>query len=112
MKKIFYILAFVCCQAVQAQTVNDHTISFDEGWLFYKGDTAGAQNPQWNDKAWRKVDLPHDWSIEDLPGTQSPFDPEAISGVSGGFTTGGTGWYRKSFQLAAADAQKLHYLQV
>ncbi len=29
----------------------------------------------------------------------SPFDREAISQVSGGFTTGGTGWYRKTFIL-------------
>jgi beta-galactosidase len=48
---------------------------------------------------WRKIDMPHDWSIEDLPGTNSPFNINAISQVSGGFTTGGTGWYRKSFTI-------------
>jgi len=31
---------------------------------------------------WRKLDLPHDWSIEDLPGTNSPFNPDVINGVS------------------------------
>ncbi len=47
------------------------------------------------------IDLPHDWSIEDLPGTNSPFNINAISQVNGGFTTGGTGWYRKSFTVPA-----------
>jgi beta-galactosidase len=53
--------------------------------------------PEFDDSSWRTLDLPHDWSIEDLPGTSSPFDPLAISEVSGGFTTGGTGWYRRTF---------------
>ncbi len=40
--------------------------SFDEGWLFLRGDAANAQDMRFDDSAWRKVDLPHDWSIEDL----------------------------------------------
>ncbi|WP_343690158.1 glycoside hydrolase family 2 TIM barrel-domain containing protein [Chitinophaga sp.] len=72
---------------------------FDNDWLFYRGNAQGAENPLFDDKDWRKVDLPHDWSIEDLPGTNSPFSKSAISQVNGGFTTGGTGWYRKHFTL-------------
>jgi len=34
--------------------------------------------PEYDDSKWRNIDLPHDWGIEDLPGTQSPFDPTAI----------------------------------
>ena len=59
----------------------------------------GAEALKFDDSGWRKVDLPHDWSIEDLPGTQSPFSRDAVSQVSGGFTTGGTGWYRKVFTI-------------
>jgi beta-galactosidase len=62
-------------------------------------------------KAGGKLDLPHDWSIEDLPGTRSPFSPTAISQVNGGFTTGGTGWYRKRFTLPAAQKGKRVILQ-
>ena len=36
-------------------------------WSFLRGDAAGAEQPQFNDAGWRHVDLPHDWSIEDLP---------------------------------------------
>jgi beta-galactosidase len=74
---------------------------FDADWRFHRGGAQGAEAPDFDDSGWRKLDLPHDWSIEDLPGTHSPFDPDAISQVSGGFTTGGTGWYRKTFNVPA-----------
>ena len=75
------------------------TTLFDSNWRFYRGGVQGAEMPGFDDSKWRKVNLPHDWSIEDLPGTHSPFDPKAISQVSGGFTVGGTGWYRKTFSV-------------
>jgi beta-galactosidase len=84
---------------VTSQTVVNRENLFDNEWRFHLGGAQGAENPQFDDSHWRKIDLPHDWSIEDLPGTSSPFSQNAISQVSGGFTTGGTGWYRKSFQI-------------
>ncbi len=72
---------------------------FDQGWRFHRGGADGAEATFFDDSGWRGVNLPHDWSIEDLPGTDSPFDRDAISQVSGGFTVGGIGWYRKSFTL-------------
>lgn len=84
---------------------------FDTGWRFHRGGAQGADKPAFNDSAWRKIDLPHDWSIEDLPGTNSPFSPAAISQPSGGFTTGGTGWYRKSFVMPASQQGKRVQLQ-
>jgi len=86
-------------------------ILLDPGWHFYRGDTAGAETVKFDDSAWRLLDLPHDWSIEDLPGTNSPFNRDAISGVSGGFTTGGTGWYRKTFLIPAEQNSKRILLQ-
>ncbi len=81
-------------------------ISFDIDWRFHRGGAQGAEETYFNDSGWRRVDLPHDWSIEDLPGTQSPFDSTAISQVSGGFTVGGTSWYRKIFTLPAGAANE------
>ena len=81
-------------------------IRFDEDWRFHRGEVLRAETAEFDDSVWRVVDLPHDWSIEDLPGTQSPFDPHAISQVSGGFTTGGTGWYRKSFTIPVEQKNK------
>jgi len=84
---------------MQAQSTDKRVNLFDAGWKFYRGGAQGAENPSFDDSRWRIVDLPHDWSIEDLPGTDSPFNVNAISQVNGGFTTGGTGWYRKTFSL-------------
>jgi len=82
------------------------TILFDSDWKFHLGGARYAEQPGFDDSSWRKVDLPHDWSIEDLPGTTSPFNRDAISQVSGGFTTGGTGWYRKTFILPEEQKNK------
>jgi beta-galactosidase len=73
---------------------------FDFNWKFHKGGALGAEEITFDDSQWRVVNLPHDWSIEDLPGTNSPFSINAISQVNGGFTTGGTGWYRKTFTVS------------
>lgn len=83
----------------QAQAQPGNVVRFDDDWRFYRGGAQGAEQPDFDDSKWRRLDLPHDWSIEDLPGTQSPFRADAISQVSGGFTTGGTGWYRKTFTV-------------
>ncbi len=79
---------------------------FDADWRFHRGDVQGAEQPGFNDAQWRTVDLPHDWSIENLPGTTSPFTPDAVNGVSVGFTVGGTGWYRKTFTVPAKSKGK------
>ncbi len=81
-------------------------ILFDDGWKFFRGDSTGAESIKFDDSGWRSVDLPHDWSIEDIPGTDSPFDPDAVSEVSGGFTLGGIGWYRKSFIIPGKDIKR------
>ena len=86
-------------------------ILFDAGWRFYRGDVAGAETVKFDDSSWRTMDLPHDWSIENMPGTTSPFNPDAISQVSGGFTTGGTGWYRKTFVLDEEQKNKRIVIQ-
>jgi beta-galactosidase len=76
-------------------------IQFDADWRFHRGGALGAEAFAFDDSGWRPIDVPHDWSIEDLPRRDSPFDQDAISQLSGGFTTGGSGWYRKTFVLPA-----------
>lgn len=82
--------------------------SFDLGWRFLKGEGA-FEGVNVDDSAWRTVDLPHDWSIEDL-GEETgarrvgPFDAASPGGTATAFTFGGEGWYRKRFQVTAAPA--------
>lgn len=82
------------------------TMDFDADWRFFRGDMFQAQNIVLNDSAWRVVNLPHDWSIENVPGTNSPFAADAITGVSGGFSVGGVGWYRKHFHIDEVNKGK------
>jgi beta-galactosidase len=71
----------------------------DFGWKFHRGDVPGGEGAKYDDSHWRAVDLPHDWSIERVPGTASLFDKNCPSGSGGGYLPGGVGWYRKSFTL-------------
>ena len=92
-------LVFFTSVCLDAQPGLKRNNLFDFDWRFHKGGALGAEELSFDDSKWRTVDLPHDWSIEDLPGTDSPFSIDAISQVNGGFTTGGTGWYRKTFSI-------------
>jgi len=81
--------------------------SFDDGWRFLRGDARGAERSSFDDSSWRALDLPHDWSLENLPAPDGvkrsgPFDRELSAGKeSTGWVVGGTGWYRKHFRLPA-----------
>ena len=78
---------------------NKHSFSLD--WKFTRDSLSGAEAPDFDDSGWRTIDLPHDWSIEDLPGGDShsqigPFSRDSPGGTSTGYAIGGTGWYRRS----------------
>lgn len=45
----------------------ERTRSFDQDWRFLRGDAPGAEAPSFDDSGWRTLDVPHDYSIEDLP---------------------------------------------
>jgi beta-galactosidase len=78
---------------------------FDNGWRFRRGAGDALEQPALDDSGWRSVDLPHDWSIEDLPGNATgPFIKSSKGATSTGFTEGGEGWYRKHFSAAALPA--------
>ncbi|MFZ2341251.1 MAG: glycoside hydrolase family 2 TIM barrel-domain containing protein [Bacteroidales bacterium] len=90
--------------------------SFDENWLFIRDTLSVAESPDFDDSDWRHISIPHDWSIEDLPGQNGvdiigPFDKSAIDKGSSGYMTGGTGWYRKHFTINREDGDKKAYLQ-
>lgn len=51
------------------------TVPFDDGWRFWRGDVTGGEGLDLDDSGWAAVHLPHDWSIEDLPGAPKTTDP-------------------------------------
>ena len=92
------ILALGVCVGAAAQS--RQITRFDDGWKFKQGDVSGAQAAGFNDKGWRQLDLPHDWSIE---GEIAEGNPGA--GSVGYFPTG-IGWYRKTFNVPGYDRDK------
>lgn len=110
MMRRLIIALFVCLFCGTTLTAQRVQL-FDDNWLFWRGAAQGTEDTLFNDTDWRTVSLPHDWSIEDLPGTVSPFNKGAISQVSGGFTTGGSGWYRKHFVMPVAQRGKRIIIQ-
>lgn len=94
-----------------ASAVDSRQLSFDTDWRFLRADAPGADTPGFDDSTWRVLDLPHDWSIDDLPSTNvappSPFDPAlSAGGPATGYVVGGIGWYRKHFTLPSSDSGK------
>jgi beta-galactosidase len=80
-------------------------ISMDQDWLFTRENPSGAEAPTSNDATWRKLDVPHDWSIE------GPFDEKNPAGGAGGFLPTGIGWYRKHFTLPVRYAGKRVFIE-
>lgn len=65
----------------------------------------GAAAPGFDDRAWRKLDLPHDWAVE------QDFSPRAsyshgFKAIGRAFPDRSVGWYRKTFTIPAADLGK------
>jgi len=89
---VLAFLLFVSSFSGYAQNVMERKQLFDYNWKFFLGDTASAKLNDFNDIAWRSLDLPHDWSIE------GKINPKNPTGNAGGFFPTGIGWYRKTFK--------------
>ena len=98
------------------------TIFLEDNWSFLKGDLKNAFQINFNDAAWQKVSVPHDWAI------YGPFDKEidkqtvAIvqngedvatekTGRTGALPHTGTAWYRKKFSIDKNDVNKKILIQ-
>ena len=86
--------------SAEAETMSRNRERFCNAWQFNLGDVPGAEAPNFNDSAWRTLNLPHDWSIE------LPFDSRMPGGNSVGYLPGGIGWYRKAFTVPESDRGK------
>ena len=95
--KIFSILTL--CLITACSSLPDPAPSprmrdnFDNDWRFHLSETAGAEQPLFDDSSWRQLNLPHDWAIE------GDFSADNPSGPGGGALPGGIGWYRKHFDI-------------
>jgi beta-galactosidase len=111
--------------AIAASDAGRERLRFDAGWRFAIGHPSdpardfghatgyfsylaktgfgdGPAAPSFDDRGWRRLDLPHDWAVE------LPFDGRASH--SHGYRTVGprfpdtsVGWYRRTFQIPNED---------
>ena len=102
MKKHYLYTAAICLALSFSAVAQPKNIQdFDQNWTFNLGDVPTAKNLDFNDSGWRKLNLPHDWSIEGQFSKDNPAKPE------GGALPGGTGWYRKTFTLPKTSKGKI-----
>lgn len=97
---LFCSFILLACFSVQAQVSFGEAKKFNENWLFNLSDDSLGASASYNDSKWRKLDLPHDWSVE---GQLSP----SLASCTG-YLPGGIGWYRKHFQVT--DKAARHYI--
>jgi len=106
-----------------AASAGRERLLLDFGWSFHLGNdfgsglnlskaasSSGPAGSSFNDSAWRKVNLPHDWAVE-LPFDQHADMSHGYKTVGPGFAANDVGWYRRSFDLPATDAGRRLWLQ-
>jgi beta-galactosidase len=98
-------LGLAALTATAPASAQRQRLSMDPGWRFTLGDPAGAERPGFDDRQWRRLDLPHDWSIEGTPRQDAP------AGGRGGYFPTGIGWYRKGFRLPAGARGREAWLE-
>src|SRR5215469_4915332 len=93
MKQVLLLLAalIVFPPSTPASESGRQRFRMDFDWRFTLGDPPDAEKPTFDDKSWRELNVPHDWSIE------GPWSKDNPSGSAGGYAPIGIGWYRKSF---------------
>ncbi|MDR1502401.1 MAG: DUF4982 domain-containing protein [Prevotella sp.] len=74
----------------------------NSNWKFTLNDVKDGQTPSLDDKRWKTVDLPHDWSVK---GQLSPTLASAT-----GYLPGGIGWYRKTINVLQSKQGEKVYL--
>ena len=99
-----WALAFIALTLGLADVALSRTVELNADWRFHRGHLPGAEQPAFDDHDWRIVSVPHDWSIEDLPGQSHPFDRKAPGDASIAYTVGGVGWYRLKVGLPSDAA--------
>jgi beta-galactosidase len=125
-------LAFALTLAVGSATAADsprQRTRIDDGWRFALGHATdpaqdfdhstrwfffakagygdGPAAADFEDRPWRRVDLPHDWAVE-LPFSSRGSSQHGMKAVGRGFPENSVGWYRRELSIpASARGQRI-----
>ncbi len=82
----------------------DPAKDFDHGMRpFFFGKAGFGDGPaaaEFEDRPWRRVDLPHDWAVE-LPFSDKGSSQHGMKAVGRGFPENSVGWYRRELAIPA-----------
>lgn len=132
MKGFFLLITFVGTISSGYAQQPREIIAFDDGWYFSFGhpfDKAGDLNhgtgyfsylakagygdgaaaAGFDHRAWRPLDLPHDWAVE-MPFDQAGSHSHGYRAVGPGFPDTSVGWYRKTFDIRESDFGRQFFL--
>lgn len=108
----------------ESSNVREHLL-MDKGWRFSLGNQTGSgldfgsgtsyftyfakagygdgpAAPNFEDRIWRLVDLPHDWAVE-LPFSESASHSHGYKTIGWKYPEKSVGWYRKTFFIPESD---------
>ena len=103
--KSFLLAALIMTATVHAQTIGPGfgiSENFNEGWLFSLSDNNNYKDIDYNDAQWRKLNLPHDWSVEGQLSQQNA--------SCTGYLPAGIAWYRKHFNYVTDNTNPLSFI--
>lgn len=117
-RKIFVACLAASVLCIPSAVAQRSVTLLEKNWKFTKGDPEGAAAPNFNDRSWQPVSIPHDWAIygpfdrsndlQNVAITQN-FETQASekTGRTGGLPYVGTGWYRTTFKADTASTANL-----
>ena len=123
MKKYIQIVLFfsiLFSYSIQAQIRS--VVLLDTDWMFFNSQAKDAEKINFDDSAWQKVTVPHDWAIN------GPFDmnldaqlvkvtedgdksEKLRTGRTGALPMFGVGWYRRVLQMSNSDSKKRIFIE-
>lgn len=95
----FFITIILAVHIFAVFAVARTTYNFNSDWKLFVGDSANAQNSDFNDSSWKNITTPHAWNEDDA------FRKD-IADLSTGIA-----WYRKHFKLPANSLNKKIFLE-
>ena len=100
MRKLLILLFCAMSIHLSAQVSFGIPNKFNADWYFILSDDSTSFKPDYDDSHWRRITLPHDWSVESAPS-------QTLASCTG-YLPGGIGWYRKHFTVN--DDMSRHYI--
>jgi beta-galactosidase len=126
---LFWLLLFVANFGFSQNTTPREKTNIDSGWRFayghpydtakdfghaeayfsYLAKTGSADGPAatvFDDRAWRLLNLPHDWAVEQ-PFSEKASYSHGFHAAGKGFPERSVGWYRKQVSIAKEDLGRI-----